>query len=149
MVQYTRKQYFKSTIKPYIHHAYEYKILMQRFGEFETGWCRTSSGINMPMTYVTPKLIWRVIGGVPRWAPARPQHENMWNNVCRYLHWNPRKNGELQDKAAKIQAAFRAWKWRREVLWNPNTEVGQRYIRYQFVSFQSDRCFKEICDVKS
>lgn len=91
----------------------------------------------MPMTFVAPKLLWRVLGGPPRWAPARPQHENMWKDVCAFLQWNAQDCGELESEVKTIQATFRAWKWRREVLWNPNTDVGERYVRAQFASFQN------------
>ncbi len=36
-------------------------------------------------------------------------------------HWRRRR------AATRIQAAFRAWCWRRRVLWNPNTPVGRRF----------------------
>lgn len=136
MGRYTRKQYFRTFVKPYVMYEFESRILTQRFIEFEKAWCRTAPGYNMPIAYVAPKLFWRVLGGAPRWAPARSQHEAMWDAVCEHLQWNATVCGELEKNVTRIQAAFRAWKWRREVLWNPNTDVGERFARAQFASFR-------------
>lgn len=36
---------------------------------------------------------------------------------------------KMQDSAArKIQAAFRIWIWRKNILWNPNTDIGMQYL---------------------
>ena len=34
--------------------------------------------------------------------------------------------------ATRIQAAFRAWRWRRAVLWNPHTDVGRALALREF-----------------
>lgn len=37
--------------------------------------------------------------------------------------------------ATKIQATFRAWRWRRTVLWNPASVVGKAFLLQQFRRF--------------
>ena len=37
----------------------------------------------------------------------------------------------FERKVAKIQAAFRSWLWRKEILWNPYSDIGARYLRVQ------------------
>ena len=35
---------------------------------------------------------------------------------------------EPDKKAALIQRAYRSWRWRKDVLWNPHTELGARRL---------------------
>jgi hypothetical protein len=39
---------------------------------------------------------------------------------------------QKQKAATLIQATYRAWKWRLNVLWNPNTDIGYKYLQNNF-----------------
>jgi hypothetical protein len=45
---------------------------------------------------------------------------------------------EAHAAATCFQAAFRYWQWRREVLWNPNTEVGLWYLLQTWKRWQKE-----------
>jgi len=42
---------------------------------------------------------------------------------------------DLDAKVTKIQAAFRGWLWRKNVLWNPHTEIGRICLAMDAVKF--------------
>lgn len=69
---------------------------------------------------------------VDAWAASGcPRWRGRWQvGRTRGKLWQPHKVPEAcqviaeHAAASRIQAAFRAWRWRRHVLWNPHTRVG-------------------------
>lgn len=89
----SRKTYFRSIIKKNNENLDRNSLqyILNRFDEFEHGWLQVNSKniYNFPTSYICKKMTWRVFGGEATWSPSKPEYENMWNNVCRVINWNP------------------------------------------------------------
>ena len=96
------------------------------FDQITRAWCLASprSACNMPMCVFAPMTLWRLLGGPRPRVPLSAGRLTIWSDTCRELGWRPGDHALMPHAAAKIQAAFRGWTWRKRVLWNPNTRVG-------------------------
>jgi len=70
------------------------------------------------------------------WRTVYEQTANIQISLPNPVLYNPYMCADLViPKIIKIQSVFRGWLWRKHVLYNPHTEIGDKYLRKNFTKF--------------